>query len=97
MNEVSRIHYSWEAAVIDDYAPLSDTNGWERCLSCKEYPRTWVFDNGNYAKCRCQHKYEGGVSAESVVEACGKRGVPYLEYKSFLRAAWNERCRSIRP
>jgi len=91
------VYYSWDAATISDYKPLTDTTGWDRCPSCKEYPRTWVFDNGNYAKCRCGHKYEGGVAAETVVSACGKRGVDYSEYKGYLRAAWNARCISMIP
>jgi hypothetical protein len=90
------ICYSWEAATISDYKPLDDTTGWQTCPNCGEHPRTWVFDNGNYAKCRCGHKYEGGVAAETVYEACGKRKIPYPEWKDFLRVAWNNHCELIR-
>jgi hypothetical protein len=93
---VSAPIYSWESACIDDYKPLEDTQGWLQCPNCSEFPRTWVFDNGNYAKCRCSRKYEGAdVSAETVFNACGKRGVPYREYQDFLRVAWNAHCAAL--
>jgi hypothetical protein len=87
--------YSWEQACIDDYKPLENTEGWERCPNCQEFPRTWVFDNGNFAKCRCQYKYEGGVVAKSIIQAVYKESIPYDEYKGLLRAAWNNRCASL--
>lgn len=87
--------YSWEHATIPDYEPLEDTTGWSTCPNCNEHPRTWVFDNGNYAKCRCDHKYEGVVAAESIISACHHRGVDYMEWKGFLRSAWNAHCLSL--
>lgn len=84
--------YSWGWAVCDFYKPLEDVTGWDRCPNCGEHPRTWVFDNGNFAKCKCLGKYEGGTSAESILSACYKRKIPYTEWEAFLRIAWNQRC-----
>lgn len=56
--------YSWELATIADYKPLESAEGWLKCPNCNEHPRTWVFDNGNYARCRCAYKYhKGGAEA----------------------------------
>ena len=88
--------YSWELATISDYKPLEDPTGWLKCPSCNEYPRTWVFDNGNYARCRCAYMYErGGAAALSIIEAMHKRQIPYDEYKVLLRDAWNDHVRSL--
>jgi hypothetical protein len=88
--------YTWEMATIPDYEPLDDCEGWLKCPRCDEYPRTWVFDNGNYARCRCAYKYEkGGAEALSIVEAVLKRRMPYDEYTQLLREAWNGHVRSM--
>jgi hypothetical protein len=90
---MSKGSYSWAAACIDDYKPLDNTDKWDRCPNCSEYPRVWVFDNGNYAKCRCSYKYEEPqATAESITSACYKRGIPYEEYQEYLRKEWNEYC-----
>jgi hypothetical protein len=91
---VGQTIYSWSHAVIEAYRPLDSTDGWERCPNCGEHPRVWVFNNGNHAKCKCQYKYEGGVHAESIIDAVLVRKVPYVEWKSYLRTAWNARCMS---
>ena len=90
---MSKGSYSWAAACIDDYKPLDNTDKWDRCPNCSEYPRVWVFDNGNYAKCRCSYKYEEPqATAESITSACYKRGIPYEEYQEYLRKEWNAYC-----
>jgi hypothetical protein len=82
--------YSWEEATICDFEPLKDTAGWLQCPQCKEHPRTWVFDNGNYARCRCNYKYEkGGAEALSINVAMRDRNLSYDEYRLLLRDAWN--------
>jgi hypothetical protein len=87
--------YRWEDSCDEWYEPLKSTAGWDLCPNCREFPRTWVFDNGNFAKCRCQHKWDPGVQAESVMEACLKKGIPYRVYKDYLRAAWNEHVSTL--
>lgn len=88
--------YTWEMATIPDYKPLGDCEGWLKCPHCDEHPRTWVFDNGNYARCRCNYKYEkGGAAALSIIEAMYKRGMAYDEYKNLLRDAWNNHVESL--
>jgi hypothetical protein len=87
--------YRWEDSCGEWYEPLKSTAGWDLCPNCGEFPRTWVFNNGNYAKCRCQHRWGPGVKAESVIEACSKKGVPYQVYKDYLRAAWNEHVSTL--
>lgn len=82
--------YSWEHATIPEYKPLVSTDGWLMCPACHEYPRTWVFDNGNFAKCRCHYKYNGAVRAQSIIEACHYGGMPYDQYLGLLKAAWNQ-------
>lgn len=90
--------YTWESATIDDYKPLENPEGWLKCPSCNEYPRTWVFDNGNYARCRCVLKWErGGASALSIIEAVQKRKMPCDEYRLLLREAWNAHVRAQPP
>lgn len=90
---MSKGSYSWAAACIDDYKPLDNTDKWDRCPNCYEYPRVWVFDNGNYAKCRCSYKYEEPqATAESITSACYKRGISYEEYQEYLRKEWNAYC-----
>lgn len=86
------IIYDWKNAVIEAYKPLESSDGWLPCPNCREVPRVWVFDNGNHAKCRCGYKYEGGVSAESIIDAVHERKVPYDEWKDYLRISWNARC-----
>lgn len=88
--------YTWEFATIADYKPLESTEDWLKCPNCNEHPRTWVFDNGNYARCRCAYKYDkGGAEALPIVEAMIKRRMPYDEYKSLLRDAWNAHVRAL--
>lgn len=88
--------YSWELATSPDYKPLESAEGWLKCPNCNEHPRTWVFDNGNYARCRCAYKYhKGGAEALSIVEAMIKRRMAYEEYKSLLRDAWNAHVRAL--
>lgn len=88
--------YSWEMATIADFKPLADCAGWLKCPHCNEYPRTWVFDNGNYARCRCAYKYEkGGAEALSIVEAMLKRGMTYDDYIHLLRDSWNSNVRAL--
>jgi len=83
--------YPWEMATIAEYKPLADYTGWLKCPLCNEYPRTWVFDNGNYARCRCAYKYEkGGAEALSIVEAMIVRHMPYDHYVNLLRDSWND-------
>lgn len=86
----------WEYATIPDYKPLKDAAGWLKCPQCQEHPRTWVFDNGNYARCCCAYKYEkGGAEALSINEAIRKRGMSFDEYRSLLRIAWNEHVTAL--
>lgn len=88
--------YSWEDATIPDYKPLKDATGWLKCPNCQEHPRIWVFDNGNYASCRCRHKYQsGGASALSINQAVRERGMSFDEYRSLLRIAWNEHVTAL--
>ena len=90
--------YTWECATIDDYKPLKNPEGWLRCLNCNEHPRTWVFDNGNHARCRCVYKYEkGGAQALSIIEAILKRQMSYDEYRLLLRDAWNAHVSGLLP
>lgn len=88
--------YSWEYATIPDYKPLADPAGWLECPYCGEHPRTWVFDNGNYAKCRCTYKYDKPeAEALSIIEAVQKRKMAYDEYCVLLRDAWNTHVRAL--
>ena len=88
--------YTWEMATISDYKPLEDCEGWLKCPHCNEYPRVWVFDNGNFARCRCNYKYDrGGAAATSFIEAVYKRRMAYDEYKNLLRDAWNKHVKSL--
>lgn len=52
---------SWRAASF--YVPLEKWNSinpeeWNECPRCNEKPRVWIFDNGAFAKCKCQDTYE---------------------------------------
>lgn len=50
----------WRAASF--YKPLSECHvvpeEWELCPNCEEKPRLWIYDNGEFAKCKCQDTYE---------------------------------------
>lgn len=88
--------YPWEFAAISAFKPLESTEGWLKCPKCNEHPRVWVFDNGNYARCRCAYMYDsGGAEALSIIEAVLKRRMPYDEYVVLLRDAWNEHLRAL--
>lgn len=88
----------WRFATIDAYKPLENPEGWLRCPNCNEHPRTWVFDNGNHARCRCVYRFErGGASAPSIIEAVQKCQIPYDEYRTLLRKAWNAHVRALLP
>lgn len=83
--------YSWELACIDAYKILSNYDGWLKCKSCNEYPRLWIFDNGQYARCRCNYKYDNAdVRTESIMSyyrRTGKTDNPLAEIS--LKEAWN--------
>jgi len=51
-------HDPWEYSVIDAYKPLEDDSDWLACPDCGMKPRIWEFDNGRFAKCACDHKYD---------------------------------------
>jgi hypothetical protein len=79
----------------DIYQPLESTEGWCKCILCNSFPKVWVFDNGNFAKCGCYEKYQGDVSAPSVMDWCYNQKKSYDDYKHLLRDAWNVRCNTI--
>lgn len=73
------------------YEPLISVKGWNACPKCKEFPRTWVFDNGSFAKCRCFQMYDVGVQSESISDVARRCGGSVREYNpDGLRIAWNE-------
>ena len=78
----------------DIYKPLESTEGWLKCHVCGEYPKVWIFDNGNFAKCRCMGQYEK-VFTTSIIECYFRQNKSYDGYKHLLRDAWNARCNSI--
>src|SRR3954465_1767748 len=51
---------NWRAP--DFYKEISIHNAipeeWHACPVCEEKPRLWIFDNGAYAKCKCQDTYD---------------------------------------
>jgi len=89
MSEDDLLAHRWKMATIEAYKPLEDSEGWIACPKCKQLPRTWVFDNGNFAKCLCGGKYDGGISAPCIIDWCHRDKKPYDEYKHLLRDAWN--------
>lgn len=87
---------AWEFATSSTFKPLESTEGWLKCPNCNNHPRTWEFDNGNYARCQCAYKYEkGGAKALSIIEAMLERQMPYDKYKLLLREAWNDHVRAL--
>ncbi len=86
----------WRWATIEAYKPLEWSEGWSVCPKCSQRPRTWVFDNGNYAKCLCGSKYGGGVSAPCILDWCHRDKKPYEEWRDLLKAAWNQHVAALK-
>lgn len=87
--------------LIDAYKPLDkcrfvkNKDDWEVCPDCGEKPRVWIFDNGEYADCKCcKDLYEHGassVSVESICEHMRKNNGSTLNYDGdLLRKEWNK-------
>ena len=86
-------NWKWQYACGDFYEPLASVKGWKKCRQCGEFPRVWIFDNGNHAKCCCAEMYgPHSASAPSIVERMNTSrgsmaGPTSLE---ILREAWNK-------
>jgi hypothetical protein len=88
--------WQWEYATISAFKPLEDDSGWDECPVCKRKPRTWVFNNGSYAKCLCGDKYTGAqVSATDVMTWYREHNGDFREYDhDELRKNWNKHCQA---
>ena len=81
----------WDLHTIDAYEPLKDPDRWIICPVCGCLPRTWVFDNGRFAKCKCAEKYAPAMArAESIVSYYQRRGDTAGHDFNALRTAWNK-------
>ena len=79
------------------YKPLENTSGWEICPVCKVHPRTWQFDNGRFADCKCGELYKSsGVSAIAVMTYYRKHGTLAGFPDNELRDNWNKLCEKRR-
>lgn len=79
------------------YKPLEEQYGikpeeWEECPDCNEKPRLWVFDNGKYAKCKCQDTYEeAAASGQSIWNYHKEHNGDMSNYShNDLRDNWNK-------
>ena len=86
----------WKYHAIDAYKPVSEDEEWSVCPKCLVKPRTWVFDNGNYAKCLCSEKYENAqVEAISICEHYRQES-NWIGYDhDLLRKNRNKYCENI--
>ena len=82
----------WKYHVIDAYKPVPENEEWFICKICGFKPLIWIFDNGRYAKCQCQGKYEGAnVSAIDVISYSKENNGSVIGYDfDLLRKKWNE-------
>lgn len=64
---------------------------WLECPHCKEKPRLWIFDNGEYAKCKCQDTYDkAAASGISIWDYHKKHNGDMTEWNhDDLRDNWN--------
>lgn len=86
--------YAWNVAVTDAYEPIQYHKGWKKCLVCKEIPRIWIFDNGNFASCRCRYMYDPPQArAESIMSYVVRNNgslVGHEDSQESLRKVWNK-------
>lgn len=98
---MTNIIYSWSDAVSDSYQLLEEENenvdDWSICPNCLEYPRLWIFNNGKYAKCRCQGLYDKAQAVGQSINEYYQINKTLENYSNKdLMENWNKRCMYIK-
>ena len=88
----------WKYAVISAYTDEGVDDTWLQCPQCGERPRTWVFDNGRYAKCCCADMYgPAQATAEDIMSVYNRCNGDVSSYCcDDLRLAWNKYIKEMR-
>ncbi len=67
---------------------------WDTCPNCQKKPRLWLFDNGCYAKCKCDTKYgkasAEGINIEEWLITHNNSASDYDTHHHDLRENWNK-------
>lgn len=85
---------SWRAAEF--YKPFDEErvtpSEWNECPVCGEKPRIWIYDNGEYAKCKCQDTYDkSAASGKTIWEYHHEHNGDMTEWNhNDLRDNWNK-------
>lgn len=81
----------WEYKCGDWYEKVPTDGTWLACERCGVLPRTWIFDNGSFAKCLCYDLYdECPVRTESIMSVHKRTGLTEEYSRDKLRSAWCE-------
>lgn len=84
--------YSWRAGNWYDKVPVESEEGkyWYHCKKCGFQPRTWIFNNGSYARCLCYTKYDKcPARSESIMSVYGRTGLTAEYNRDNLLTSWN--------
>ena len=67
---------------------------WENCPNCDAKPKVWEFNNGRYAACKCNSRYDKkDISATSIGDHIIKNNGSAAGYQQLeLRDNWNQHC-----
>lgn len=79
----------WKFHAGDWYTIPENQTEYDTCPVCKEKPRTWIFDNGSYAKCLCFDLYQPGISSPSINAIFKKDGNTINYSRDNLKNNWN--------
>lgn len=93
----NNIFKQWDTS--SHFIPLTEKidinpDEWAMCPSCFEQPRIWIFDNGEYAMCKCQSQYDKyAASGKSIWEYHREHKGDMTGWNhNDLRDKWNARC-----
>lgn len=68
----------------------TEAASWYRCKMCMLYPRTWIFNNGSFARCLCYNKYDKcPARSESILSVYKRTGLTAEYDRDNLRISWN--------
>lgn len=70
---------------------------WKECPKCNCKPRVWIFDNGEFAKCRCCGLYDSAPAKGQTIWEYHKEHSGNMTNWSHndLRDDWNKHCESL--
>ena len=85
-----RFHSCYD--LIKDYKDVEKPHLWLPCLTCGALPKVWVFDNGEFASCKCHNSRYSSftIKAESIMSIVRRENGSAEKYdRDNLRKNWN--------